>query len=159
MAKTYWMRFGSGNPQSYGSLSPTFLAFFDLNGATISPPGITEAVAGQGLYSFDYGATVAMGFIVDGATTGLQTAERYISGNLDPNDGNDEKIGVTSSSFGSTSADPSTVYGYLKRIQEHTEGDQIYVKSSGALQLYNRGQSTLLRQKTISDGTSTISKT
>lgn len=68
-------------------------------------------------------------------------------------------VGTTASSFGSTGTDPSTIFGFLKRSQEIQEGDQIYTKASGLLDYYSRGQTTLLREKTISDTSTSTSKT
>jgi hypothetical protein len=68
-------------------------------------------------------------------------------------------IGDTSSSFGTTSTDPSTVFGFLKRALEIREGNQVYTKATGILDFYNRGSSTLLREKTVSDSSTTTTKT
>jgi phage-related protein len=62
-------------------------------------------------------------------------------------------IGSTQSSFGSTSADPATVFGFLRRAQEMAEGNRAYTKSSGVLDFYSRGSSTLLIEKVITDST------
>jgi len=157
VAKLYWFKFGSGDPATRAGLSPTFILFVNPEGATLVPPGITEP-GGHGLYQFQYGATQGMGFVLDGATTGLIDSERYLSGNVDPVDGIDEQIGTTGDSFGTTATDPSTVLGFLKRSQEISEGDNLYTKSSGKWQLFNRGSTTLLREKTIADGSASITK-
>lgn len=68
-------------------------------------------------------------------------------------------MGDTTSSFGSTSADPTTVFGFLKRAQEISEGNETYTKATGILDMFSRGSSTLLREKTISDSTSSTTKT
>lgn len=68
-------------------------------------------------------------------------------------------IGSTASSFGSTSVDPVDLFGFMKRAQEIAEGNQVYTKSTGLLDFYSRGSSTLLREKTISDTSSQTSKT
>ncbi len=68
-------------------------------------------------------------------------------------------IGNTSSSFGSTSADPSDFYGYMKRFQELLEGKNTFDKAAGTLSLYSRGGSTLLRQLTVTNSVSTVIKT
>ena len=68
-------------------------------------------------------------------------------------------IGTTASSYGSTSVDPVDLYGFLKRARELAEGNQIYTKATGILDLYVRGGSTLLIEKTISDTAATTSKT
>ena len=70
-------------------------------------------------------------------------------------------IGSTASSFGSSSTDPSTVFGYLKRLQELFEGDNVFTASSGQWLIYNRaslGTTTLLRTKTVSNPGSQVTK-
>jgi hypothetical protein len=68
-------------------------------------------------------------------------------------------IGSTASSFGSTSVDPSTLFGFLKRAQEFMEGNNTYTKATGVLDFYSRGSSTLLAEKTVSDTSTTTTKT
>lgn len=68
-------------------------------------------------------------------------------------------IGSTNSSFGSTNTDPGDLFGYMKRTLEHFEGNEVYTKASGVLDIYSRGSSTLLRSKTIANSISTVIKT
>lgn len=68
-------------------------------------------------------------------------------------------LGSTASSFGSTSADPVDLFGLLKRAQEFWEGNQTYTKATGVLDFYSRGSSTLLREKTVSDDSTSTTKT
>lgn len=211
----YWFSFGA-QPSAAASLSPTFITFTNTAGATSAAPAISEKPPGSGLYTTNYGATVSMAFILDGATTGLSSSQRYIPGVFDPQDnmsatltvigaslavmggtlvtmgttlfgigstisgmgttlfgvgstvtgiGNTlagmigasgflTLLGDNSSSFGSTSASPNTVFGFLMRARELHEGDRAYTKSSGVLDYYSRGSSTLLIEKTITDNTS-----
>lgn len=103
----YWLRFGSGNPQTTTGLAPTFLAFNSFSGTAITPPGITETPAGSGLYRFEYAPTFSIAFIADGNTTGLQNAVRYVSGAIDRNDRIDESVfalGTTLTAIGVTAA-------------------------------------------------------
>lgn len=214
MARDYLCTFGSGNPSSRASLAPTFISFVNSSGQTALPPSITETYAGTGFYKFTYSATNTIFFVMDGATTGLATTERYIVGVLDPQDtmgqtltsmaatllangvlvtnngttlvavgalvngigsslganstlianqgltltafGNTQTaqgslFGDQASSFGSTGVDPTTVFGFLKRAQEFSEGNRAYTKATGILDYYSRGSSTLLREKTITD--------
>ena len=69
-----------------------------------------------------------------------------------------EMIGTTASSFGSTSIDPSTIFGSVKRLQEILEGNATFNKSNGTWDIYSRGSSTLLRSKTLSDGQTSTTK-
>lgn len=68
-------------------------------------------------------------------------------------------IGSTASSFGSTSTDPGTIYGYLMRLQELMEGNAVFNKSTGVWDMYSRGSSTLLREKTLTNSSSQATKT
>lgn len=158
MAKTYYLKFGSGDPRSYTGLSPTFVIFQTLGGTAIaSPPAITEVAASTGIYKFTYGPTASISFLSDGGAA-LASSDRYISGALDPIQAVDEVVGTTSDSYGSTNTDPTTVLGYAKRSLEFQEGDANYNKSTGTWNIYNRGSTTLLRSKTLSNNTTEAEK-
>lgn len=155
--KTYYFKFGASDGASFTGLSPT-LSIFSANGITPqTAPGITETPAGSGIYSFQYGPTVSICFKIDGGAT-LSSSVRFIYNALDPLDTLNEAIGTTASSFGSTSVDPSTLFGYMKRLQEHMEGNATYTKSTGILDIYSRGSSTLLVEKTLVDNSTTSTK-
>lgn len=68
-------------------------------------------------------------------------------------------IGSTASSFGNSSTDPVDLFGYLKRIQENLEGNQNYIKSTGAFTILSRGSSSTLANKTITNSVSMVVKT
>ena len=158
MSKTYWLAFGNGNPASSTGLSPTFTVFAGGDGASLAtPPGITEIPSASGLYRFIYGPTNSIVFTVDGGAA-LATADRYIGGVLDPIQAVDEKVGTTADSFGSTATDPSSVFGYLKRHLEWLEGEATFTKSTGLWDVYSRGSSTLLKEKTLTNTNSTATK-
>lgn len=222
--KTYYVRFGNGDPRSNTGLSPTFL-IFNTYGSGVTPPGITSVIGATGIYAFQYGTTTPIAFLIDGATSGLDATGRYVTGAIDPSDRADEYgttlvaigtsglalgttsvalgitgiafgvsnlaigisiyaqgntltalsitlsaisstlgllsglIGSTTSSFGTDVADPNTLFGYLKRIQENLEGNNSYIKPSGALSIYSRGSSQLLITKTIANSVSAVIKT
>lgn len=259
MARDYFFAFGGGNPATNASLTPTFITFVNNAGTTFAPPAIAEKYPGSGLYYVSYGATQTMAFVLDGATSGLATTDRYISGVFDPYDqfgvtlnsayalgvtnlsyvtqilangttlfaldtlnfglgttavagitlvygqgstlfaldsvgnsiitfiGNSliaqstelfaigstlssisslgssflglaSILGTTASSYGSTNVDPVDVMGYLKRNRELMEGNQVYTKATGLLDLYVRGGATLLIEKTISDTSTQTTK-
>ena len=71
---------------------------------------------------------------------------------------NNLAIGSTASSYGSTSVDPVDLYGFLKRARELSEGNQIYTKATGILDMYVRSGVTLLIEKTITDTSTTTTK-
>lgn len=222
MAKTYWLRFGAGDPRTFTGLAPTFLIFSQANGSAVTPPSISENPASSGLYNFTWGTTTSIGFLADAATTSPGAALRYVAGSIDPADRADEYgttivaigtsnialgttsvaqgvleiglgttilasnvnqgitivaignslaalglsltvevagIGSTASSYGSSSQDPVDLFGYLKRIQENLEGNNSYVKGTGALSILSRGSATLLITKTITNSVTTVIKT
>jgi len=156
--KTYWIQFGSGDPSAYTGLSPS-LSIFSAQGLTaITGPAISEAPVGSGFYKFQYGPTLPIVFVADGGSV-LAAADRYVTGTLDPVQAVDEKIGdFAIDSFGSTSADPSTIAGYLKRNQEFNEGDAAFTKSTGIWSIYSRGSSTLLREKALTNTLTSATK-
>lgn len=156
--KEYFVVFGSGSAESNTGLSPTFTVFRTASGTT-TPPGITE-IASTGFYHFTCAplATLAITFQLDGGS-GLGDSDRYIQGVIDPLQSVDQRIGTTSDSFGSTSSDPGTLFGYMKRNQEFLEGDSTFTKSSGQWLIYNRGSTTVLREKTLTNTSSSATKT
>lgn len=88
--KSYTLAFGTG-ASLFSGLSPTMLMFYDLSsGVTVAPPSISESPTGQGVYSFQYGATHPIWFLADAATTSPGTSGRYIVGQIDPADRSDE---------------------------------------------------------------------
>lgn len=287
MAKTYYMRFGSGDPRTYTGLSPTFL-IFSQNGTNVTPPSIAEVTGATGIYSFSWGTTTSIAFLADAATTSPGSSGRYVVGSLDPADRIDEvgstliafgttlvaigtsnialgttnvalgttnvaigtsnislgttnvalgtsnialgttnfalgttavaigtssialgttavaigtsnialgttnialgtsnvalgtsnfaanttllamgtsnayiiaSIGSSNSSFGTNTTDPTDLFGYLKRVQELLEGNNTYTKSTGVLDIYSRGSSQLLREKTFANNSTQVTKT
>jgi hypothetical protein len=68
------------------------------------------------------------------------------------------QIGTAADSFGTDTVDPTSLFGFMKRIQEIQEGDSNYAKGTGVWSIYNRGSSTLLRSKTIADAATTVTK-
>ncbi len=175
--KEYFLYFGDGDPR-YKGLAPTFTVFKTIpGGANVTPPAISELPAASGRYFFAYGPTTSIAFVVDGATSLLSTKQRYIAGLVDPIQAVDELIGLTlyplyatlggaanaigftGSTFGGLNTDPTTVFGYEKRLQEFNEGNSILGKTSGTLDFLSRGSSTLLAEKTLVDNSSTVTKT
>lgn len=154
--KSYYLKFGSGDPASYTGLSPT-LVIFSTGGLTATAaPGITETPSGGGLYRFDYGPTLSILFKADGGVA-LSGTDRYIIGTLDPIQAVDEKIGSSADSYGSTNVDPTTLWGQAKRQQEFNEGNKSFNKTSAIWSIYTRGSSTLIATKTLTNTTSTAS--
>lgn len=157
-SKFYYLKFGSGDPRLNSGLFPTFVIFSMQGLTSLSPPGITELPSGSGLYQFQFGATTAIAFLADGGSN-LSAGDRYISGTLDPIQAVDQQIGFQTDSFGNTALDAATVWGSVKRLLEFFEGDSIYTKATGLWQLFNRGQTTLLRTKTLTNTNTSASKT
>jgi hypothetical protein len=157
MAKFYYLSFGSGNPANYSGLTPTFTVFHADGVTSLAAPGVTETPAGSGFYRFQYGATTSILFMADGGA-GLAAGDRFVKGTLDPIQIVDQRVGTISDSFGSTSIDPTTVYGYLKRMQELLEGNATFTKATGTWQISSRGSSTLLREKSLTNTTTQATK-
>lgn len=158
MAKTYYLKFGSGSPANYTGLSPTFTIFSMAGLTSIAGPAISEMPAGSGIYTFSYEPATSVVFVADGGSA-LAAGDRYITNALDPIQAVDERVGTTSDSFGSTSVDPTTLLGYAKRGQEILEGNAVFNKSTGVWDIYSRGSSTLLREKTLTNTVSQATKT
>ena len=125
-----------------GGISPT-----DDTGATISAMGVTLAAVGASL-SVMGGSMVAIGntLVAIGATSGGIGSSLAVL------------IGTTASSFGNTSTDPATLFGYLKRLQEFNEGNAVFNKATFAWDIYSRGSSTQLAAKALADGATTVTK-
>lgn len=158
MAKQYYLAFGGGNPATYTGLSPTF-TIFNINGiSAIAAPAITESPAGSGLYGFVYGPTQSIVFQIDGGSVISTTTDRYIKGALDPIQAVDQQVGYVTDSFGSSAIDPTTLFGYLKRLLENFEGDAVFNKTAAIWSIFTRGSSTLIRTKTVTNTSSVSTK-
>lgn len=159
MAKTYWLTWKLADGSLFSNASPTFVLLQDESGSTATPPGVTQLISGTGAYQFSFaGSTLSYFFRVDGGAS-LGVDRRYIDGVLDPLDTIDQKIGTLADSIGSTSADPSTIFGYVKRLQELHEGNATYIKSTGIWTLSSRGSSTVLREKALTNDSVSATKT
>lgn len=104
MSRDYTFAFGA-NPANNTGLAPTFIFFVNSAGSTISPPAISELLAGSGLYKSSYNATQMISFVLDGATTALSSSDRYITGVFDPADKFSSTLtgmGMTLGAMGST---------------------------------------------------------
>lgn len=156
--KQYWLKFGSGDPAPYTGLFPTFTLFSAEGLTAIIGPTITERPAGSGLYQFLYGPTQAIIFKADGGAA-LSAGDRYISATLDPIQAVDQQLGFVTDSIGSTSVDPTSMWGYIKRSLEFFEGNAVYTKSTSIWNVFSRGSSTLLRSKTLTNTTTSATKT
>jgi hypothetical protein len=138
--KTYVLQFGTDNPANYTGFSPTFTIFQSLPGNSFAPvaPSIIEAIPTSGIYSFGWTATTfPVAFKVDGGASLIPTS-RYLVGLLDPIQAVDEKIGWLTDSFGSTATDPTSVLGYVKRLQEFNEGVGNFNATSGTWVVQSR---------------------
>jgi hypothetical protein len=114
---------------------------FDQFGVTMVAQGNTLTAFGTSLYAF-------------GTSIYAQGTSIYAFGAT-----SSAIVGTSASSYGTDSSDPTTVYGFLKRALETREGNETYTKATGVLDIYSRGSSQLLAEKTITDSTSTTVKT
>lgn len=68
-------------------------------------------------------------------------------------------IGTTASLIGDNVTDPSTLFGYMKRVNELVQGQETFTKGTGVLDMYDRTGATLLNERTITNSASTVIKT
>lgn len=155
---TYYLKFGSGEPSNNTGLSPSFTVFQNVAGGATTAPGITE-IASTGIYYFQYEPFGSISFVADGVSASLSSADRYIVGSLEESDRTQQSVGLLSDVIGDNSTDPSTLFGYIKRIKNWLEGDTIYNKTTGNLSTYDVSGVTQLGSQTISSSGSTVSKT
>lgn len=57
-------------------------------------------------------------------------------------------LGGLADSFGTTLTDPTTVFGYLKRLQENFEGNSVFTKTSGVWGVFSRGNTHIMGPST-----------
>lgn len=98
--KNFFFRLGLGttDPATYTGFSPTFVIFADETGAAQTAPGITEIVAGSGLYRFQWGVTTGIVFKLDAGSSITVANGRYVVGSIDQNQRIDE-FGATTNNF------------------------------------------------------------
>ena len=153
--------------------SPSFSIAFLAYGNTTSIPSASAYVVGNldptdanddainilGTTLIATGATiVAMGntLAAIGSTSGAASATILAIGNTLSDIS--IRIGSTASIYGSSSVDPGTLFGYLKRTMEFNEGNSTYTKSSGAWAISSRASATLLISKTLTNTSTTVTK-
>lgn len=158
MAKTYFVRFSSGNPNLYAGLSPTFVQFMSEGATTLTPPSISELGTSTGLYKFSYAPspTFAIAFVIDGGAA-LSSGDRYVVGSMDAVQVTDQSLGFSQDSYGST-AMPESVFGYVKRVIEFLQADNTFNKSTGVWDVYAHGTSTMLMERTLQNSSSQTTK-
>jgi hypothetical protein len=156
--KTFWFSFGTGLGSSFTGLTPTMILFQTETGTTLAAPGITERITGTGAYQFAYDSTLSIFFRIDGGAS-VASNFRYIEGVLDPIQAVDQKVGTTTDSFGTVNTDPTTILGYVKRLQEFLEGNANFDKTSNIWTVYSRSAGATLAYKTLTDTSSSATKT
>lgn len=224
--KIYGVYFTSGDPRTQTALTPTLVIFSRMDtGAALTAPGITQAIAGSGIFQFEYQPTLPIAFLADGGA-GSGTG-RFVVGQLDPIQLVDFQavtltalgttnialgttnialgtssialgatnvaigtsisaqgtslsaisvtilaainsfgtglsglafIGSTASSLGSTNTDPADLMGYVKRLQEWLEGNEIFTKTSGIWQKRTRGNTMIFAPKTLGNTITQVTK-
>ena len=141
----------------YGTMDP-INAIDEYLGNTFYPFGVSTLAFGASA------AVLGASLIASGASLTAQgvslnalgvTILSYV-GNTSPLSA---LIGGLSSSFGNSASDPTTVFGYLKRLQEFNEGNSLFTKSTSIWDIYSRGSSALLAEKTLNDSSGNVTKT
>lgn len=159
MSYKYGLKFGSGDPRSFTGLSPTFVFFARQDGVTLAPPSVSE-VLNSGLYYFTYqpSPTFTIFFIADGGSSVTDNSVRYLSGTLDPVAAVDQSLGFSTDSYGTTLS-PSTVFGFVSRLNELWQADGTFNKTNGSWAQYAHGTSTLLFSRTLANSSAQVVKT
>lgn len=158
MAKQFVLKFGSGKASLNSGLTPTLTIFSYAGLTSATGPGITETPSGSGLYSFLFSPTTTPIIVESDGGAALGSDSRYAYLTIDSVQSVDEKIGTLSDSYGSTASDPSSLLGYMKRNQEFHEGNSNFNKTTGIWDIYTRGSSTLIAEKTLTNTTTTATK-
>lgn len=160
MSYKFGLKFGSGDSRNFSGLSPTFVIFKREDGTNETAPSILEVGTSTGLYYFNYqpSPTFTIFFQVDGGAAITDSSVRYVSGTLDPIAAVDQQVGYPQDSFGTTAV-PSTIFGFVKRINELWQADGSFSKTSGVWSQYAKGTSTLLFSKTFANSSAQVSKT
>lgn len=160
MSVRYGLTFGSGDCRNFSGLSPTFVLFVTEGGSLLTPPSISEIGTTTGLYYFTYtpSATFTIFFQVDAGAAVSDPSLRYVKGNLDPVSTVDRYLGFTDDSFGTTAV-PTSIYGFVKRLDQLWKADGSFSKTTGIWQQYAQGTSTLLFQKTFANSSAQVLKT
>lgn len=145
---------GIGNTQfAYGStlvaIGTSLTAFGSTTGANFTNLGSTLVGIGNTQFAFGQ-SNIAAGVTLQAfASTLIALGQSSMVFSF---------LGSTAASIGSTGVDPTTVFGFLMRAQELSEGNNTYTKATGILDLFTRG-GTLLREKTIADSSTQTTKT
>ncbi len=145
------------NRYIFGVLDP-----FDQFGVTLVAIGNSSIALGAsnlalGTSNLALGTSLfaqGVSLFAQGVTSAVQVALLYAQGISSA-----ALIGDTASSFGTSSVDPTSIFGFLKRAQDCREGNESYTKASGVLTISSRGSSQLFATKTISDSTTSTTKT
>lgn len=142
------------------ALGTTAVSYGLLNfglGTTNVALGTTNVALGTtnvalGVTSIGQGNTmIALGTTVVAIATTLMGFGTSLSSN-------DAAIGSTASSYGSSSADPVDLFGYMKRIREFLEGNQTFNKTTGSWSIYSRSSATLLITKTLTNAAAGVTR-
>lgn len=160
MSKLYWARFGAANPREFAGLSPTFTTFIRNDGSSLAPPSITEIGVSTGMYGFTFavGSTFSVGFTIDGGGAIADQSARYVTGSLDPIIDVDRRVGFEYDPIGGTFLGATTVFALVNRFLAYLEADETFNKTTGAWQKYQRGSSTLILSKDLSNNVSEVTK-
>lgn len=155
---TYYLVFGSGDPSNNTGLSPSFTVFQNSAGGATTAPSISE-IGSSGIYTFSYDPQGSINFVADGATTGLTDSNRYVIGSLDVGDGlQNLDVGTASDTIGDDSTEPTSLFGFIRRIQNFLEGQSVYTKATGAFVVKDKSGATTLTDQTITDNDTTVTK-
>lgn len=157
MSVTYYLVFGKGDPSDNTGLAPTFTVFQNAAGGATTAPSITE-ISTTGIYTFDYAPLGSINFVASGVTTGLIASDRFIVGSLDIGDEYANNIGLITDPIGDSATDPTTLFGFMRRVKSWLEGQSTFTKSSGTWVCKEETGATTLSSRVITDNVTTIDK-
>lgn len=130
-------------------------------GVSILAQGVSNIALGTsnialGVSSIAQGVTIISWVSSIGTSLGVQGSSLVAIGNTLSTLAS--YVGSTASTFGDSGTQPSTVFGYQKRVVEFLEGNQTYTKATGGLVFYSRGSSYTIASKTVSDTSTQTTK-
>jgi hypothetical protein len=120
------------------------VAAFDLGGMGTSIIAIGDTLFGVGVTLVGIGNTVSA---LDVAGMGVTLVAGF------------SLVGAATDLFGDSSANPTTLFGFMRRIQEFNEGNSDYNKGTGVWDIMSRGSSFALASKTITNSATLVAKT
>lgn len=137
------------------ALGSTTIADILALGSSVSVLSIGSSVAAMGVTLSAIGLTISgMGNTLSGIGATLIFDDSALGASLLALDA---KIGTVSDTFGTSSVDPTTLFGKVNRLQEDAEGQGSFNKTTGIWSINSRGGS-LLATRTLTNTATLVNK-